>query len=875
MSSSSDPAASPQAPPADDLGARRSPASGSRGGSSWRRAARWVIPALVAIGLGLAFGAGFAATIDVPEVESIIDFSPGLVTELEAVDGRVFQTYFRQRRVMLGPDEIPELLRDALLAAEDSNFFQHGGVDLMGILSTVVDNMLRSDRRRGASTLTMQLAGSLYLDRTQRTWERKIREAFYAVELEKTLSKQQILTLYCNWVNLGHGNYGFEAAANYYFDLGVDQLDAAQMATLVAIVPRPSDWSPIRRPDFMRHRRDLVLARMVDEGALEPAEYEAAVEQPLDVVERTTRPDSGAYFAEAVRRELYDTYGEKGLYERGLRVHTTFEPRIQAAVDEALRDGLVRIDRETRGWQGAHLQLGAEEMQSRELPSWSSLLWEDGAWVEGIVVARDAASATVRVADQFSTLERSGIGWTRKGRIDAVLDVGDVAWFALRLSEEAKQRLAANAAAEGDETEEGETVPRVSAATEATPETGEVGDAAQVDEPPPIDDFELELMQEPEIEGAVVVLDNASGAVRALGGGWSFARNEFNRALQARRQPGSAFKPLVFGAAYEAGFTPADTLFDAPVVFPAGDGSPTYSPRNFYRNYEGIITLRRALEKSINVTAVKLQNLVGVQRVIEFARRCGIQSPLPPYPSLALGSAELTPLELASAYAAIANEGTYLEPYLIERVETPDGRTLQSHQPSAARAMDPAVAYLLVHTMRGVVDRGTAAAARPLGLAAAGKAGTTDGFTDAWFAGFNPDLTVVVWVGYDRKRRIGRNMTGAHAALPIWMQILRRGLDEGWVLPAERRDFQVPPGIIFRAVEPESGRLAGAAAPRSLQEAFLVGTEPVQEYTQKWGRVLDLPWYQQRRFYGKPKDGERMPEEIEDWDAVLTRRAAQ
>jgi penicillin-binding protein 1A len=338
-------------------------------------------------------------------------------------------------------------------------------------------------------------------------------------------------------------------------------------------------------------------------------------------------------------------------------------------------------------------------------------------------------------------------------------------------------------------------------------------------------------------------------------GGWDFEQNKFNRVTQAKRQVGSAFKPFVYGAALEMGYTPADTIFDAPTGFQGADARISYWPQNYTRTYRGIVTLRYALEHSINVPAVKLLDMIGVQRVVDFARRAGVTSPLPPYPSLALGSADMVPLELAAAYAAIANQGTWVEPYMIEKVTTADGRLLEQHTPVTRTTTDPRVAYVLTHMLEGVVDRGTAASIAGLPLALAGKTGTTDSYSDAWFVGFTPRYTLLVWVGYDVKRSLGAGMTGSAAALPIWRQIAEAGIEEGWLQKGE--ELAPPPGVVMQLVEQGTGLLPGAADARLVPEAFVQGTEPVQRSTPQTDLVQSLPWYQQRAFY-LPKEGENM-----------------
>jgi penicillin-binding protein 1A len=352
-------------------------------------------------------------------------------------------------------------------------------------------------------------------------------------------------------------------------------------------------------------------------------------------------------------------------------------------------------------------------------------------------------------------------------------------------------------------------------------------------------------------------------------GGWDFSRSQFNRATQAKRQVGSAFKPFVYGAAIEAGFTPADTLFDAPVIFPGATGALDYSPRNYKRRYMGILTLRRALEDSINVTATKLLDLVGVERVIEFARRCGIESSLPPYPSLALGTADLTPMELATAFSTLGNQGLRVDPYLIERITARDGSVLEQHVPQASQVVQPEVAYVLTHVLRGVIQRGTAGSAANLGMDLAGKTGTTDSYTDAWFVGYTPRYTLLVWVGYDQERYLGRGMTGAVAALPIWRAMIERGVEEGWL--DKNAEFTRPSGVSMRQVEYYTGLLATESSPKTIEEAFIEGTEPAKSWDASWSGVVELPWFQQRAFYGAPKEGENMPEDIRDWGAIQDR----
>lgn len=809
---------------------------------------------MVAIVLGVVGGITFASAIRMPEVKSLTDFTPSLITQIRDRHGEPFAHFSLERRILLTEEEIPDLLVQALLASEDQGFFEHGGVDPLAIFRAQLANWRAGEITEGASTLTMQLARAVFLNR-ERVWSRKIVEALYAVELEKSLSKQQILTLYLNLMNVGNGNYGMAAAARDYFNKDVDELTLPEAATLVGILPAPSRYNPYRRPDLVLQRRNTVLRRMRASGAITAEEHDRAKEEPLLLRSEEPEDRLGPYFAEDVRKYLDATYGTDAVVHGGLQVQTTLDPAIQRAAEKALRDGLVSIEHR-KAWRGpiAHVEDG--DLPSHELPSWHGEPVRPDRWYQGLVLAVDGRRAQVKIEQEVFELTPEGMKWLRQTRPSQVLEAGDLAWFRLEAPEGTVSPY-----------ETGDSGPEA-----GTDEDGEDAEEAEVggkkasgregngDETLPVwapEDLELFLEQEPQVEGAVVVLESATGAVRAMTGGWSFQRSKFNRATQARRQVGSAFKPFVVGAALEMGYTPADTVFDAPTRFPGADQELSYRPRNYYRRHFGILTLRRVLELSMNVSSVKLLDMIGVERVIDFARRAGVESDLPPYPSLALGTAELTPMELAAAYATIANQGTWVEPYLIESVVSADGRGMEEHLPNTQSAIDPRIAYVLSHIMEGVVDRGTGARLAQLPLDLAGKTGTTDDYSDAWFGGFTPRYTILAWVGHNTKKSIGRNMTGAEAALPIWKQIVERGLEDGWLTEGE--EFPVPAGVTLQPVEYLTGLLPGPGAERVIEEAFLEGTEPVQEYTPKDGRIAELSWFQQRPFY-IPKEDERMPD---------------
>ena len=702
----------------------------------WRDRRRRLIltlPAATILAGGL-FGTAFAASIHRPEVDGLDGRLPRLSTRLLAADGAEVRRFSRENRTLLREGELPDLLAHAIVDTEDARFYSHGGVDLKAVARAVVVNLTAGGHAEGASTLTMQYARGVFQLTREKAWWRKIEEAFLAVDLEKKFSKQQILTMYANHVNLGHGNYGMKAGAWAYFGKEVHELTLPEAATLAGIPQRPTDYSPYRHPERVIERRDKVLRRMLTMGHITEAEYLEATNSPLEVVPpRREQQSTGPYFSEEVRRHLISTYGATALYDKGLQVRTSLDPRIQGAAEKALKKRLLELHRSLN-----------------------------------------------------------------RGKPDVDLD-------------------------------------------------------------------------DPDLEGAVLVLETKTGAVRAMVGGFDYAESEFNRAIQARRQVGSAFKLFVYGAALEHGFTPADTLFDGPVLFPGAGNRLTYSPRNHSRKYYGITTLRSAMERSLNVTAVKVFDMVGAERVVDLARRCGIESPLEPFPSLALGAADLQPLELAAAYAAVANEGVWVEPYWIESVHSHDGRLLEEHQSRGHRAMTPQVAYVLRRMLEGVATHGSARRLRELPVATAGKTGTTNRSTDAWFVGFTPRYTILTWVGRDQKQPIGRGMTGSAAALPMWQELVEQGLADGWIEAGETFP-PAPAGIVETAIDRRTGLLARADTQDVLREAFVAGTEPDRATDRQSDELLAMPWYLQEPFY-LPKEGERMPAQTTDWQAAKARWA--
>lgn len=784
------------------------------------------VGAAAGVVIGALAGWVVAQFLHVPQVDALATFRPATASHVFDASGAEIASWAVEQRVELAPEQIPDHLKQAIVAIEDADFYEHGGVDPRAITRAALvmaRNWIKGRDRivtQGGSTLTQQLALNLFLKR-EKTLTRKIKEALLAIDIEKRFSKDQILTMYANQVFFGHGAYGVEAAAQLYFDKTAMELSLAEAALIAGMIPSANNlYNPIKRPENALARRNKVLDRMLEQGYIDAEAHAAAVAEPLAVTLHRERVRSGAYFLEAARKEIERRYGTDALYTSGLEVHLTMDPFLQRLAEDVVRNGLMNLEMLYLGWRKPANVLAdgsVETIDDYSHPSWRSFDFEPRGLVPAVVTEVGRSNAELRIGERQASLDMEAVAWTGAASMRRLLDVGDL--VLVRLPEELPDDPEA-------------TIP-------------------------------VELRQEPEIEGALIAMDNQTGAIRAMVGGFDFERSEFNRALQSTLQCGSAFKPFVYLTAFQQGYTPADTLFDGPFLLPDGEGELTYCPKNYYNVYYGITTLRRALELSYNATAVKLQQLVGSEQVVETARRFGISTELHPYPSLALGSLGVRLVDLVRAYSAIANLGELPEPYYIAAVNDRDGRPLERFYPRIEPIMPAPATYLALHVLRGVIERGTGQSARWLDANLAGKTGTTDDYSDAWFVGFSPRMTVGVWVGRDRKEPIGKKMTGAKAAQPIWNEFMKGYLD---TLDEATRaeDFSVPAGVVFTPVDADTGERA--VPPCSHQttvilEAFLDGTEPTEPCREREVRLKDLPWPFQLAFY-EPKPGEPMPDDM-------------
>jgi len=671
---------------------------------------------------------------DLPQVEQLETYRPISTTELYDIQGRTIGTFALQRRVVASYQDFPPVLRDALISIEDKDFYRHWGVNFWRIAGAAYRDIESGGKVQGASTLTMQLARNLFLS-PDRSFHRKIQEALLAIQIERRFTKDQIFTLYANQIYLGHGVYGFEAASEFYFSKPAKQLTLSEAALIAGLPKSPAYYSPINHSEHAIHRRNLVINAMLEDGKVTASQAADARNAPLALNVARDPNSLAPYFVEEVRRYLENKYGTDQVHEGGLRVYTTLDMDLQSAANQSVLDGLAAYEKR-HDWKG-HLEnilLEGQTLAGYKHPDWDADL-NIGSYTHALISAASSSSVTVRLGAYNANLSQADVVWTRQ-KIAKILTVGDVIYVkVIGLDPGGRARVS--------------------------------------------------LEQDSGAQGALLAIDNASGDVRAMVGGRDFNLSKFNRSNQALRQVGSSFKPYVYTAAIDQGARPDDAIVDAPVIFQTASGP--YFPHNFDEKYEGTITLRRALAQSRNIPALKLADKLGIRNVEDYARKFGITSPLPPYLPVALGAAEVTLFEQTSAYSVFPDDGVRLVPRLVTKVTDYDGRVLEEDYPEVKDVITSRTARLMTSMLEGVVQHGTAVAATRLKIPLAGKTGTTNDFTDAWFIGFSPSLTAGVWVGFDEKISLGAKETGARAALPIWMDFMSAasaGKDPGQFEPA-------------------------------------------------------------------------------------------
>ena len=736
---------------------------------------------------------GYFLRLDLPDVRALEDYNPPVMSRVLAVDHSTVATFAEQRRVLIDYHDIPVSFQQALIAIEDSNFHRHTGIDFRGIARAAISDVRKMRLAQGASTLTQQLARNLFLH-PEKTITRKVQEAVLALEIERQYTKQEILRYYANQVYMGHGRYGLEAAARYYFGKPARELTLAESATIAGLIQRPEALSPFKNAQRSLTRRNHVLGRMVVEGFISSEVAAAAQQQPIEPSPLRRVENPAPYFVENVRRWLQDNYGSSSLYKEGFEVRTTLDPELQLAANVAMDRGLRSLDKR-QGWRGVVERIpDGEDPDAWEPSSWK-MGHEPGSVVDAVVTAVDASALMLRVGPYVARLEPGAFAWTEVKRPKKLAKRGDL--LRVRLESIDAERLTTR----------------------------------------------VTLDQEPAVEAALVAIDPSTGEIRALVGGFDFERSEFDRATQARRQTGSAFKPLVYAAALDNGWSLGDRILDEPTVFLSRRSPDPYQPENYTNTYYSTVTLRKAMEKSANIATVKLLNKIGYDAVIDTSRKLGIRSEFQPFPSLALGVFEISLLDLTSAYGTFANQGVLVEPHLIREVYNRDAALVQRFEPNVRDAVSPQIAYLMNRALEGVISDGTGRAAKHLGKHIAGKTGTTDNNTDAWFVGYTRDLAVGVWVGFDEPKSLGSRETGALAALPIWQAFMQKAIE---ISPL--REFAVPPGITIVTIDRETGLRADrrAGCDHLISEVYLRGTEPTEYCSAQHHDLLQFPYPFQR-----------------------------
>jgi len=707
---------------------------------------RWVIfgvLVLASAAFGALAGLLFVYSTDLPQAQELERYRPSSITELYDDQGRVIGSFALQRRVIASYNDFPKVLRDAVISTEDKEFEKHWGVNFYRILGAAWRDVVSGSKAQGASTLTMQLARNLFLT-PERTYRRKLQEIMLSLQIERRFTKPQIFAMYANQIFLGHGVYGFEAGAEFYFGKKAKDLTLEEAALLAGMPKAPNLYSPINNSERAVRRRNLVINNLLEDGKITTDEATRAKNAPLKLNVQWETNSLAPYFVEDLRQRLERKYGSDKVHESGLRVYTTLDMDLQKTANQAVLDGLAAYERR-HGWKGGlkNVVAGGIALDAYQDPDWKQPL-DPGSYVHAMVRSVSSTSALVKFGRYLATIGPAEIAWTGKRTASDLFSAGDIVYVKV-------QSLAPDGTAK------------------------------------------VSLEQDSGTQGGLIALDNSSGAILAMVGGRDFDESKFNRATQALRQVGSAFKPYVYTTVVEKGASPDDIILDAPVTFNTASGP--YSPHNYDGKYEGSITLRRAISQSRNIPALKLADRVGINAVIETARRFGITSPLPAYLPVAIGAAEVTLVEETAAFTTFPNDGVRVVPRYVRRVTDYQGQVLEEDYPEVRDVISPQTARVMTSLLQQVVQHGTAAAAASLKHPLAGKTGTTNDFTDAWFVGFSPSITCGVWVGFDEKKSLGNKETGARAALPIWMDFMRVAL-----VGREDEAFNAPQPVPHAAV---------------------------------------------------------------------------
>jgi penicillin-binding protein 1A len=776
-----------------------------------RRRSKTVLLGLLSImaaGTVFALAAYFYFSMNLPKLKNIGDYRPNLPTIMYDRDGAEASRFFIENRELISIDQVPRQVINAVIAIEDSSYYEHKGLDYFGIFRAFLKNLRAGKVVQGGSTITQQVAKSLLLS-NERTYTRKLKEAILARRIDSRFSKDEILEIYLNQSYFGNGSYGIETAAQNYFQKHVWELSLAETALLAGMPKAPSAYDPTRNPERAISRRNLVIDRMVEENFSTAPEGAEASALPLGLNPKVADPmDPTAYFAEEVRRYLYDKYGEELLYRGGMKVSTTMDTNLQGFAQDAVRKGLTDLDKR-QGYRGplefissdsfpqAIEKLRVKNGLADVIPGVTDgLQWEEGQILNALVLRADKEGADLDLGGVAGYIPLKEMKWARP--IDTTIDYTE---YAVKRADEVVN-------------------------TGSLVMVRYLGTADSEKRPL----FALE--QEPKAEAALVCMDAPTGQVLAMIGGYDYNKSEFNRASQAIRQPGSAFKPIVYSAAMDNGFTPSSIIVDSPIIYDDPAQELKWKPANYSEKFYGPTPLRTGLVKSRNVITIKLVQKLGIQAVIQYAKRFGIEEELPEDLSIALGSMGITPLGLTSAYTVFSNMGLRASPWLVMKVEDRDGNVLEQGGAELIRSLSEDTAFMMQNLLRGVVQSGTGWRARALGRPSGGKTGTSNDMFDAWYMGFTPKIVTGTWVGFDEAAILGQNETGSRAAAPIWLNFMEKAMEDRPVLPFP----PPPPGIEMVKIEPAMGLLAGPGADRFIYEAYKIGTAP-REYAKSPNRT--------------------------------------
>ncbi|MDB9822518.1 PBP1A family penicillin-binding protein [Deltaproteobacteria bacterium] len=733
---------------------------------------------------------------NLPYIGSLKEYNPPIITEIFSDDGQVIGRFWNEKRIIVSLDQVPEHLINAFVAAEDARFFKHEGVDFQSIFRAFIKNLLAGKIEQGGSTITQQVTRSLLLKSQKRTYKRKAREAILSIQIEKSFSKDKILYLYINQIYLGHGAYGVEAAARTYFDKNAADLNLAESSLLAGLPQAPSRYSPILNYDKARARQIYVLERMAAEGFITEARKVEALETPIVIgAEGENTFEKSPYFSEHIRRYLEEEYGRDLLYGGGLKVYTTMNLAMQQSAGDAINKGLAELDKR-EGYRGPIRSLSPEEVEIFNQETIEKLRLDPpgpGSVLQGVVeeIDDENGQAIITIGGDSALLPLSEMKWARKPD-------PEVAYYEATVK-----------------------------SPDEVLKQGDVILCSIKEETDPPYRWLVSLEQEPRVQSALFALEVGTGKVKAMVGGRDFYVSQFNRAIQARRQPGSAFKPIIYSTALDRGMTPATVILDTPYISTMNPDEEVWRPRNYAETFYGPTLFRTSLIMSRNVITVKILQSVGVRNVIDYARSMGIESDLTPDLSLALGSSGLSLKEITTTYSIFANGGLLVEPFFIERIEDRSGLIIEENQPYFREAIPEDTAYVMTDLLKGVITEGTGWRAKALNRPVAGKTGTTNDLRDAWFIGYTPELVTGVWVGYDDRVPMGKGETGSRAASPIWLYFMSETLKGR---PVE--DFTAPESVVFAKIDAEKGLLASPYSGKTVFQSFKKGTEPT-EYTAK------------------------------------------